>query len=229
MPASPLTRERSLPTVRNGLFFTLPEALPRGRHKLSSEEVRGGQRERILAATTELLAAEGYRGFNVNDIARRASLSLQVLYGTFENKEQCIFEGYDRFIQVLLKQMTAVPIVDVERIPLVTSIVGKYLDTMQSDLVVARAYQVEVDALGGAARQRRRKSLTLFAAFLREAVIQSSPDRIAPAELTPESYLAVVYGVRQLASDALDARAEPNLSALRTRLEPWLHDVFRAR
>ena len=48
-----------------------PEALPRGRHQLTREQVRDAQRERLLAAVTELLAARGYRGFGVGDIASR--------------------------------------------------------------------------------------------------------------------------------------------------------------
>ena len=60
-----------------------------------------------------------------------------------------------------------------------------YLAALQSDLVVARAYQVEIDSLGPAARQ--------------------------------------------LASDALDERPEPDLVALGDEIETRVSDVFRDR
>ena len=61
MSAEPARPEASVPRVRDGVFFTLPEALPRGRHKLTREQVTDAQRERLLAAVTELLAGRGYR------------------------------------------------------------------------------------------------------------------------------------------------------------------------
>ncbi len=42
--------------VKEGVYFSLPEALPRGRHNLSREHVIAAQRERMLIAATELLA-----------------------------------------------------------------------------------------------------------------------------------------------------------------------------
>ena len=51
---------------------------------------------------------------------------------------------------------------------LVNALLSAYIDTLQSDLVVARAYQVEIDALGPQARARRRDSLRLFANHIRE-------------------------------------------------------------
>ena len=219
--------DADLPRVRDGVFFTLPAALRRGRHKLTPQQVAGAQSERILAAMTELLAAHGCKSFRANEIARRAGVSLQAFYGCFRNKDECVFAGYDRFIEVLLKRMTQVRIAGVARAEIVRSIIGAYLETLQSDLVVARAYQVEIDALGAPARERRRQSLTRFAEFLKQAVALSSPDRKAPPELTWSAYLGAVYATRQLASDALDATAQPDLGRLRADAEVWLVDLFR--
>lgn len=82
---------------------------------------------------------------------------------------------------------------------------------MRPDLVVARAYQVEIDALGAPARARRRQSLTLFGMFIQQAVIKSAFDGVVPASLTKSAYIGVVYAVRQLVSDALEAEPFPDL------------------
>jgi AcrR family transcriptional regulator len=203
--------------VRDGVFFTLPEALPRGRHTLTRDQITEAQRERLLAAVTELLAARGYRGFGVGDIATRAGVSLGAFYECFDDKDECVFAGYDRFIEVLLQKMAATEVPD-DRAALVAGLLGAYLETLQQDLVVARAYQMEIDALGPPARARRRDAVNLFATYIR--------DRLhAPPEIPWSAYIGMVYAVRQLASDALDTAAEPDLPAIGADLGAWLSDL----
>ena len=214
-----------LERVREGVFFEVPEALPRGRHTLSRQQVAATQRERMLVAATELLAALGYRGFGPGNVARRAGVSLAAFYDCFDNKDDCLFAGYDRAIQVLLERMAALDLEGKEPPELVRALVGAYLDTLQSDLVVARAYQVEIDALGAPARRRRRESLTLFATFMRDVATKVDP-RI---DLPWSAYLGVVHATRQLATDALDAEPEPDLVALGDDLRIWFEDLFRRR
>jgi AcrR family transcriptional regulator len=219
----------SVAGVQEGVFFTPPDVLPRGRHNLPREQVRAAQKERMLAAMTELLAAHGYRGFGAADIARRAGVSLGAFYDLFENKDACVFAGYDRFIEVLLVRMREVdPDAHPDRADLTRAMLGAYLETLQSDLVVAQAYQVEIDALGAPARKRRRDSLGLFATYLRELAVRISGEEKAD-ELPRSAYIGVVYAARQLASDALDGEGEPDLSALRDDLQGWVTDLFRDR
>jgi AcrR family transcriptional regulator len=216
-------------SVQEGVFFTPPDVLPRGRHKLPREQVRAAQRERMLAAVTELLAAHGYRGFGPADIARRAGVSLEAFYDLFENKDACVFAGYDRFIGVLLERMRSIDPPDHATDPeLVRAPLDAYLETLQSDLVVARAYQVEIDALGPPARRRRRDSLRLFADYIRQITIDNL-DGEEPDELNASAYVGVVYATRQLASDALDSAEEPDLIGLGEELGVWLTDLFRPR
>jgi len=218
------TLSESPPSVTDGVFFSDPGPLPRGRHGLTREQVQAGQRERLLIAVTELLAAHGYRGFGPGEIASRAGVSLAAFYDCFENKEACVFAGYDRFIEVLLTRMAALDETGKDRRTLANEIVDIYLGTLGSDLVVARAYQVEIDALGPPARERRRNALNAFAAYFRELSNRASPDgRLLPWT----AFVGVVYAARQLASDALDAETEPDLAALGEDLQIWISDLFR--
>lgn len=213
--------------VKNGVYFTLPDTLPRGRHKVPVEQVIAAQRERILIAMTELMAALGYRNFGVKEIAKRSGVSLQAFYVCYKSKDECVFAGYSRFIQTLLTHMMATPIKGTDRVTLVVSLIGAYLDTLQKDLVVAKAFQVEIDAMGLKAREQRRQSLSLFAKYIENAVAQSSPDNKAPDRLNWTSYLGVVYAARQLASDALEQTTTPDLTSLKELMVVWLNDLFR--
>ena len=227
MPATTTSNPGGVKRVADGVFFTLPETLPRGRHKLAPEQVSDAQSERLLAAVTELLAAHGYRGFGVGEIASRAGVSLEAFYRCFAGKDACIFAGYDRFIDVLLRRMAAVDVPADDRPGLTAALLGAYLDTLQQDLVVARAYQVEIDALGAPARARRRESLHLFANFIREEEARASADE--RPSLPWSAYIGVVYAARQLASDALDTSQSPDLNALGEDLRIWISDLFRER
>lgn len=212
------------PAITEGVFFTTPPALPRGKHALAREEVAVAQRERLMIAVTELLAARGPREIGPRDVCAHAGISLSSFYTAFETKEACVFAAYDRFIEVLLTQLLAIDGDGLPWRPYVDAIIHAYLDTLGSDLVVARAFQVEMDALGAPARQRRRDALRAMATLLRDKHVAWDPS--AAGRIPPSAYLAGVYGVRQLASDAIEQEAAPDLQALARECVVWVAEFF---
>jgi AcrR family transcriptional regulator len=164
--------------VREGVFFQIPVVLPRGRHKLTRGQVLAAQRERLMASLTELLAANGYAAVKVGQVAERAGVSRAAFYECFADKQACAFAAYDRFIEVLLGRLAATARSDQWNV-FMARLLESYLGTLQQDLVVARAFQVEMDAVGSEARRRRRESLVRFAEFLR-----TERERLAAADPT---------------------------------------------
>lgn len=209
----------ALETVREGVFFSPPSALPRGRHRLDKQAVLAVQRERLLISVTEVLAGLGYSAVTAQKICRRAGVSLSVFYACFATKEECVFAAYDRFIGVLVDRLVAITDDREGWEEYIWAIVHEYLEVLRLDPVVARAFQVEMDALGAEARRRRRDALTALAQLARDTFEQRSPDRVA--DLPLEAYLAVVYGIRQMAADAID-RGDPNFETLALERAPWL-------
>jgi AcrR family transcriptional regulator len=70
----------------------LPENLavaPTGRHGLPRDVVAAHQRERLLAATIELVAKRGYRGTSIDHIVKAAKVGYVAFYELFEGKEDC--------------------------------------------------------------------------------------------------------------------------------------------
>lgn len=82
--------------------------LPRGRHELSRDDVLTAQRERLMIATTELMADSGYQGVGVRQIAKRARISPAAFYECFPDKDACVFAAYGRFIEVLLTRIRGI-------------------------------------------------------------------------------------------------------------------------
>jgi AcrR family transcriptional regulator len=210
----------SVQRVREGVFFTTPSELPRGRHTMGREAVRTAQAERLMISATELMAADGYRSIGVGEIAARARVSRAAFYECFPDKDACVFAAYDRFIEVLLTQV-ALPLADpTDWDSTVQGVIKAYVDTLASDAVVARAFQVEMDALGRRARDVRRLALTSMAALLKQRRDEIWPDQ---GSIPLDAYTGAIYAIRQLASDALDEHEDaPALADLADRSEPWI-------
>jgi AcrR family transcriptional regulator len=225
-----LPRSRLRPVidrVQNGVFFRVPDALPRGRHQLSREEVLTSQRERLMAALTELVAVKGFAAVGVGDVTERARVSRASFYLCFTDHQACAFAAYDRFIEVLLSRLAEAsggPVWEEHFAELVRA----YLGTLQCDLVVARAFQVEMDAMGSQARERRRNALIRFARYIESerARLWTGDGPVSPLPLS--AFVGIVYAARQLASDALELAPRPDLLALAPELTDWMLKVLSA-
>ena len=221
------TDSPDLPRITDGVFFTTPARLPKGPHGLSRDEVREIQRERLMIAYTELVAAHGYHDVGVRDLVARSTMSRSAFYDCFENLDLCADAAYQRFITVLLTEMTS----QLTRTAVshdIPVLIGAYLGTLQRDLVVARAFQLEFDAAGRTARRRRRDALRLMAEFLRaEHNKLAADDPTLDPDLNLEVFLGAIYAIRQLTSDLLDTEDEHDLSVLLPRVSEWLTNGLR--
>ena len=68
--------------------FKGPEALGRGRPKLSAADVRENQRRRIIFAASDLAGENGYTAMTTTEIARRAKVDLRTFYRLFSTKRE---------------------------------------------------------------------------------------------------------------------------------------------
>jgi AcrR family transcriptional regulator len=223
--------EAPIPRVTAGVFFGSPVALPRGPHALPPADVVAEQRERLMAAITELIAAGGYTRVTIGALAGRAKISRTAFYRCFPSKEACAFAAYDRFIEVLLGALAqrAGEAVD-DLADRISATADAYFSMLEQDPVVARAFLVEFDALGPQARERRRVALRSIAGYLRHQheEFRASDRTLAPL-FADEMYLGIVYIARQLACDALDEQPRPNLRAIGEILATWLLPLYRPR
>ena len=213
--------------VARGVFFGELAVLPRGRHTLTRGQVKAAQRERLMVAISELMAEHGYRNVSVGDIVGRAGVSRSAFYTCFTGKEDCAFAAYDRFIDVLLSAIAQRTADASDWDEFIVALLDGYVSTLVRDLVVARAFQIEMDAVGPEARERRRQALLRFAVFIREQQRRLSAMDASLVQLPDETYLGAVYAVRQVACDALDQDRTTDLLALVPRMSAWMAASFR--
>lgn len=69
--------------------------LPGGYHGLSREQVADSQRERLLAAMAQEVAAAGYGRVTVTRLTKSASVSTRDFYEHFDGKEDCFLATFD--------------------------------------------------------------------------------------------------------------------------------------
>jgi AcrR family transcriptional regulator len=68
--------------------------LPGGHHGLSREQIAESQRERLLAALAEQVAANGYRATTITEVVKVASVSTRDFYELFDGKEDCFLAAF---------------------------------------------------------------------------------------------------------------------------------------
>lgn len=148
-------------------------ALPRGPHGLTREEVSRSQRRRLLDATTEAVAEQGYVRTTVADILARAGVSRATFYELFADREECFQAAYRANAELVAGVMSA----ELERVkesgeqePLerLDRVLGVYLQALQDTPALARVFLVEVYAAGEAAIEQRCASLEGFVDIVAE-------------------------------------------------------------
>lgn len=69
--------------------------LPGGHHGLSRDQILESQRERLLAAIVQEVAAKGYRATTITEVVKLASVSTRDFYEHFDGKETCFLAAFE--------------------------------------------------------------------------------------------------------------------------------------
>ncbi len=129
--------------------------LPKGRHRLTREQVAEAQRLRLVVAMAEAMAEDGYVGTPVAAVLARAGVSRETFYQLYADKQACFLDALEVVGEVLVAELaTAVgasgtPLDRAERA------IARYLDTIVDQPAFARLFLVEVFAAGPEAMVRR--------------------------------------------------------------------------
>jgi AcrR family transcriptional regulator len=143
------------------------DRLPRGPHSLSRAQVVKHQRERMLAAVVNAVAAKGYGSTTIGDITRRARVSRDTFYQQFASKEQCFLAAYDATTRELLDQMVAAGTSQPSYVEGIREGVRAYLRFWSERPDAARVCTLEVMAAGSEALEHREHTLRSFARLYR--------------------------------------------------------------
>jgi AcrR family transcriptional regulator len=163
------------------------QPLPRGRHKLSRDEVLASQRCRLLRAMEVLVGEYGYESTTVPLVIKAAHVSTATFYRFFADKVECFIALCEERGENLLTALT--PAEDDERAfsasERLDRSIDAYLRWWQDNPAMARAYFVELPAAGARAIAERERQYERFAA-LNRTIATSNRQATAGAPEPPD-------------------------------------------
>jgi len=165
---------------------TVVEPLPRGRHKLSREQVQASQRNRLLAAMLETVEVKGYGATTVADVVATARVSRDTFYKLFGDLEECFIHACDELQQQLLVALYGEAGKATWHEAL-SSGLDLYLDFWSSRPGFATVYIVEFPTAGRRALEQRDRAYSRFEELFEALAARAREER---PELRPMPELA---------------------------------------
>lgn len=191
----------------------VPERLPKGPHKLSREQVRASQRQRLLDAVLDVVGEKGYAAATVADVTAAAGVSRTTFYEQFRNKGDAFLQAYDEFGEQFLADITRV---DGDHPAAVLAESAERLVAWgKRRPYAARAFLLEIYALGEEGLERRdrvmRRAEELFnqvAAWLRsvDPSLPPPPPALTARAVVAASWELAAQGVRTNEDTSADTR-----------------------
>src|SRR3954451_9249106 len=150
----------------------VPEPLPRGRHKLSREDVRDSQRRRLIRAMLDSVADQGYPATakvppatTVADVVSAARCSRNAFYELFEDKEACYIAASDETGAEMLDALVSAAGREESWHDALRSGTRSYLQWWVDNPNYASAYLIHLPAAGQRALEQRDRVYADFAAM----------------------------------------------------------------
>jgi AcrR family transcriptional regulator len=142
--------------------------IPPGRHTLPRDFVSAHQRQRIFAATAELVAKRGYHGTSIDLITKTARVALSTFYEIFETKEDCFIAAFDQALAEARDELVAA--VDPEQPwpEQISAGLEVFLELVIANPAKARMCLVEAQGAGPLLLDRYEAALNALAPKLRE-------------------------------------------------------------
>ncbi len=207
----------------------LPEPLskvPVGRDRLPREVIEAHQRDRVLAAATEVFAKRSYRGTTIDHIVAASRIGVGSFYALFDGKEDCFLQAHDRIVTDARRSI--VEAIPPDRPWAEQLCVGLHslLSWIVANQLAARLVLVEIQTAGAVGLSRYEKTLDSFAAPLRHCREFSS----LAAELPSTLEDALVSGIAWLLNQRIVMGEVKDIDELfpdlvKVVLKPYLGDA----
>jgi AcrR family transcriptional regulator len=189
----------------------------RAQDGLTKQEVAEHQRQRILLAMAEAVAAKGFATVSVGDVIAAAGVSRATFYEQFADKQDCFLAAFDAASErVMAVVRAAVP--DAPDPAAFETLLGAYLDALLDAPEFARVFLVDISAAGPDGIARRAAGQQRFAgALARLFGARTAADRFACEALVAAIAGLVTTRVAAGDFDGLRALRRP-MSDLANRL-----------
>lgn len=184
--------------------------LPGGHHGLTREQIAESQRERLLAAIAQEVAAKGYRQTTITDVVKLASVSTRDFYELFEGKEECFLTAFEAVRDHLEEVLSEAAASEEDWPRQVVAVLRAALEFFASEPELGRLCLIEsVGATPRIAIRFREAVLDIAPALARGRAELDDPD-----SLLPETEDAILGGIVSLMTRSILAGETESFSAL---------------
>ena len=195
------------------------QPLPRGRHKLSRETVRDSQRERLVRAMVELVAADGYAATSVPKVVAKARVSRNAFYEHFDDKTDCFIAVADAVNRELLDGLYAFA-TEPTWVDAHVKGMGWYLRYWTDRPAFGRAYFLELPTAGERALTQRERAYVEWRAMFAALAERARAEQPDLPPLQPLAIRALIVTVTELIAEEVRAGRIDELPELRHGLVP---------
>jgi AcrR family transcriptional regulator len=155
-----------------------PQRPSRGRTRLTLEQASHNQRERILHATAEVTAENGYAESTVADIVARAGLAREVFYRHFRDKQEAFISAYETGFQSLMALAVGAFYTSSDWPERIWAALRAYADFMVNFPTFAHLGMVESHTISPEMVERLDERVMAFTVFLQDGrEMQEEPER----------------------------------------------------
>ncbi len=204
--------------------------LPPGRHLIPSDFVSQNQRERMLLATTELVAERGYQKTTIELIAKTSRVALVTFYEHFSSKEECFLAAFDESVAAAKEVFFELVDPETPWEEQISTGLELFLEMVVRETARAKLCIVEAQAAGSASLGRYQAMLESVAPRLREGR-EFNP---RASRLPDGLEVAIAGGIAWLVHQRLIADDVDGLKALlpemlQVTLTPYIGEVEAGR
>jgi len=193
-----------------------PAPLPPGRPLLSEEEVAENHRQRIMFATSQVVAERGYTAATISEITRRAGVDSREFYRFFADKQEAFSAIHEIGFQYLMAVTAGAFFGGSDWPERIWEAYRAATQSVQENPTVAHVGFVESYAVGARGIQRVEDSRIAFTIFLQEGY-RYDPARKPPSRTALEAIIAAIF---EISYRETRGSAEPQTSGL---LAPIAH------
>jgi AcrR family transcriptional regulator len=176
------------------------------------------ERERLLNAMVEEVAASGFQATSIASLSARARLPEEVFAAHFADEEDCFLQAFDSLIvQLAARTICAYHAPHDSWIGRIRAGLSTYIAGVCSRPQAARAYLLEASTIGVAARAQRNEAVAL----LEDTVAEMLEDLPTGAQLSPMTVTAIAGGIARVVERRLREGRAAELPGLVEDMLAW--------
>lgn len=189
------------------------EPLPRGRHKLAADVVKSSQRERLLRAMVESVAAQGYDSTTVPAVVSAARVSRNAFYEFFDDKVDCFLAALREAAEELLGELLSLA-AEPDWTQAMSIGVVRYLDWWQSHPSIAKAYFTGLPRVGERGDAHRDRVFGGYEAMFTDLARRARTEQPQLPPLPALAARTLVYSITETVAREIRTRGTESLPSL---------------